>query len=336
MEPSADKPPVLPSPAGAGEGAALVLDHLRRALADWPKVTALRVAFSGGLDSSVLLHALVQLARCEKLPPVYAIHIAHGLQAQARDWPLHCQKFCAVLGVPLEVISVEVDTASASLERAAREARHGAFAERLKKGELLLLAQHQDDQAETLLLALLRGAGVAGLAAMPERWQRSGITWHRPLLHVAAADIRAWLQARGELWVQDPSNTDERYTRNRIRHQLIPVLQHNFAQFRTTFARSSRHCAEAAQLLQELAAVDLATVGCPPRIIALQQLGRARQSNVLRYWLRSQHDTTASTAQMDQLLMQIMACRTRGHRIHLKIGNGFVRRQDTVLHWTAL
>jgi len=222
MEPSADKPPALPSPpcpAGAGEGAALVLDHLRRALADWPKVTALRVAFSGGLDSSVLLHALVQLARCEKLPPVYAIHIAHGLQAQARNWPLHCQKFCDALGVPLEVIRVEVDKTSASLERAAREARHGAFAERLKKGELLLLAQHQDDQAETLLLRLARGAGVRGLAGMPKARVLGQGHLLRPLLGCPRALLESYAKAQGLSWIEDPSNEDTRFARNHLRHE---------------------------------------------------------------------------------------------------------------------
>ncbi|WP_313516091.1 tRNA lysidine(34) synthetase TilS, partial [Pseudomonas sp.] len=140
--------------------------HLIAALAPWRSAPAWRVGFSGGLDSSVLLRLLARLAEREALPSLSAIHVHHGLQAAADAWPAHCQAFCAGLGVPLRIIRVQVDS-RASLERAAREARYRAFAESLGEGEVLLAAQHRDDQAETLLLRLLRGAGVRGLAAMP-------------------------------------------------------------------------------------------------------------------------------------------------------------------------
>ena len=122
------------------------------------------MAFSGGLDSTVLLHLLADLAQHHRLPPLSAVHIHHGLQAAADAWPEHCQAFCDALGVPLQVLRVQVP-AGASLERAAREARYGAFARLTASGEVLLTAQHRDDQAETLLFRLLRGAGVRGLSA---------------------------------------------------------------------------------------------------------------------------------------------------------------------------
>ncbi|AVS85335.1 tRNA(Ile)-lysidine synthetase [Paracidovorax avenae] len=197
----------------------------------------------------------------------------------------------------------------------------------------IALAQHADDQVETVLLALSRGAGVAGLAAMPAFWRRGGIDWHRPLLEVTGADVRAWLTARGEGWVEDPTNADERYTRNRIRARLLPALQAAFPQFRDTFARSASHAAEAAVLLRELAEADLQAIGQPPRIAALRALGRERQANALRHWLRTAHATTPTAAQLGELLDQIAACATRGHRIRIKVGRGFVVRQGDELGW---
>jgi len=170
---------------------------------------------------------------------------------------------------------------------------------------------------------------------MPACWQRAGLHWHRPLLDVPGSALRRWLQAQGHGWSEDPTNADTHYTRNRIRAHLLPALQQALPQFRATFARSSRHCAQASAVLAEIAAADLAAVGCPPQIALVQQLGTARQANVLRHWLRSQYGTTPSSAQLAQLLRQIDACRTRGHRIHLKAGSGFVERSGALLHWQA-
>jgi len=295
----------------------------------------LAVGFSGGADSTALL-----LACALRWPgKIHAWHIHHGLQSAADDFAAHCHTVCQRWDVPLTVQRVNArHTHGQSPEEAARQARYAAFMDLARQSSHIrhvALAQHADDQAETLLLALTRGAGVAGLAAMPECWQRGGITWYRPLLQVAGADVRTWLRARGQSWIEDPSNSEQKYTRNRIRAQLLPVLQQAFPQFRATFARSSRHCADAAELLHELAAADLTHIGCPPRISALQSLSRARQGNVLRHWLRSLHGTTPSTAQLDQLLRQIAACRTRGHHIHLKIGSGFICRHGERIGWIA-
>lgn len=296
----------------------------------------LAVAFSGGADSTALL-----LACSQRWPgQVHAFHVHHGLQAAADDFERHCMALCARLELPLAVRRVDArHVPGQSPEDAARQARYKAFAELALANkaqtaiQTIALAQHADDQVETLLLALSRGAGVAGLAAMPAQWQRDGINWSRPLLGVAGDDVRAWLRARGEHWVEDPTNQDERYTRNRIRHQLLPVLQRVFPQFRNTFARSCSHAAQAAELLQELAAADLAAIGQPPRIAALRGLSQARQANVLRHWLRSQHGTTPSAAQLEALLRQIAACSTRGHHIHLKAGSGHVVREGELLGW---
>jgi len=296
----------------------------------------LAVAFSGGADSTALL-----LACAERWPGrVQAFHVHHGLQAAADDFERHCAALCARLEVPLSVQRVDArHTPGQSPEDAARQARYKAFealaldSQAQTAIQTIALAQHADDQVETLLLALSRGAGVAGLAAMPAQWQRGGLHWSRPLLQVAGAEVREWLRLRGESWAEDPSNTDERYTRNRIRRHLLPVLQQAFPHFRDTFARSCAHAAQAGELLRELAQADLTAVGEPPRIAALRALSHARQANLLRHWLRSRHGTTPSAAQLEALLQQIAACSTRGHGIHLKVGSGYAVREGEALGW---
>lgn len=296
----------------------------------------LAVALSGGADSTALL-----LACAQRWPQqVCAIHVHHGLQEAADAFEQHCVALCERLGVPLAVRRVQARHASGeSPEDAARRARYEAFRAAAQAGwahiaiKNIAIAQHADDQIETLLLALSRGAGLPGLASMPARWERDGITYHRPLLQVPGAALRAWLQARGEAWIEDPTNTDERFTRNRIRARLLPVLQQAFPQFRATFARSAAHAAQAQQLLAEVAVDDLAAVGEPPSIAKLQLLSRARQANLLRHWLRAAHGTTPSAAQLDELLGQVAACTTRGHRIRLKVGQGFAEREGDALRW---
>jgi tRNA(Ile)-lysidine synthase len=296
------------------------------------------VGLSGGADSTALL-----LACARRWPGmVQAIHVHHGLQAAADGFEQHCLDLCHGLGVPLWVERLDARHAPGqSPEDAARHARYKAFevVALASKAHFAIrsiaIAQHADDQVETLLLALSRGAGVAGLAAMPARWERAGLVWHRPLLQVAGGDIRSWLQARGQTWVEDPTNTDERFTRNRIRARLLPALASAFPAFRDTFARSASNAAQAAELLEELAQQDLGRVGAPPQIVELQGLSRSRQANVLRHWLRKFHQTTPAAAQLGELLDQVGACTTRGHRIHIKVGRGFVVRAGQHLNWSS-
>jgi tRNA(Ile)-lysidine synthase len=133
--------------------------------------------------------------------------------------------------------------------------------------------------------------------------------------------------------VEDPTNTDESFTRNRIRAKLLPALDVAFPQFRDTFARSSSHAAQAQSLLNEVAVADLELVGNPPNIHKLQQLSDARMGNALRFWLKTTHQTTPSTAQLSQLVDQIKVCTTRGHKIHIKVGRGFIERKEACIDW---
>jgi tRNA(Ile)-lysidine synthase len=310
---------------------------LHQALADFSPGLPFAVALSGGADSTALLLACVQ-----RWPgQVRAVHIHHGLQEAADGFEAHCHELCEQLGVPLLVRRVQAGHAPGqSPEDAARQARYAALAEAIQtewpEVRDVAVAQHADDQVETLLIALSRGAGLPGLAGMPAQWQRLGLNWHRPLLAVPGAALRDWLRERGQAWVEDPTNSDEQFTRNRIRARLLPVLAEAFPAFRDTFARSAAHAAQAQEVLNEVAAQDWAHVGNPPQITALQSLSRARQALVLRHWLRTCHATTPSTAQLGELLDQLTDCITRGHRLNLKVGRGHVVRLGPVLSWTPL
>jgi tRNA(Ile)-lysidine synthase len=344
----------------------LLSQSFEAAIAAFSPTLPLAVGYSGGADSTALL-----LACAQKWPgQVSAIHIHHGLQDAADDFAAHCEAFCKRINVPLTVKKVDAKhVLGESPEAAARNARYSAFSrintpvsgvfiasaaiKSIVNITNIALAQHADDQAETLLLALSRGAGLPGLAAMPAAWQRDGVQYYRPLLQVSASEIRRWLATQtkfgqsGAPFVEDPTNTDESFTRNRIRAKLLPALDAAFPQFRDTFARSSSHAAQAQLLLNEIAIEDLKQMGSRLRgndnvfsheqyqinIKQLQQLSDARMGNALRFWLKATHQTTPSTAQLIQLIAQIKVCTTRGHQIHIKVGLGFVERQGVSVHW---
>ena len=307
------------------------------AIAAFSPTLPLAVAYSGGADSSALL-----VACARKWPgQVRAIHVHHGLQDAADAFERHCAAACQQLGVSLAVRRVDARHAPGqSPEDAARRIRYDTLRSVLQQewgGAVndVAIAQHADDQVETILLALSRGAGLPGLAAMPARWERGGVAWHRPLLAVAGPEIRAWLAQQQLSWVEDPSNADASFTRNRIRLRLLPALAEAFPQFRETFARSASHAAQGQQLLVEVALQDLAVAGSPPDIRALQRLSRPRQANALRQWLKRDHQSSASAAQLDELLAQVAACTTRGHAIRIKVGHGFVERNGGQLTYIA-
>jgi tRNA(Ile)-lysidine synthase len=307
-----------------------------QALAEFSPGLPFAVALSGGADSVAML-----LACTQRWPgQVRAVHIHHGLQAAADDFQSHCAHLCEQLGVPLVVRRVNAGHAPGqSPEDAARQARYKALSEAVHSEwpevRDVVLAQHADDQVETLLIALSRGAGLPGLASMPAQWQRQGLNWHRPWLSVQGRVLREWLRSQGQAWIEDPSNSDQKFTRNRLRSQVLPALAEALPAFRETFARSAAHAAQAQEVLNEVAAQDLSQTGVPPRIQAVQQLSRARQALVLRHWLRQHHATTPSTAQLNELLGQIEVCTTRGHRLHLKVGQGYIERAGEHLAWRS-
>lgn len=300
------------------------------ALAGWcgrhlPTPELVAIAYSAGADSTALL-----LAAHERWPGrVVAIHVHHGLQTAADAFETQARELCCRLDVPIRACWVDARHAPGqSPEDAARRARYRALAAvaREQGADAVLLGQHADDQAETVLLALSRGAGLPGLAGMAERFEREGMVFGRPLLALASQTLRDWLLHEAHPFVDDPTNSDTRYTRNRIRAVLTPAWQASVPGYREALGRSARHAAQAQSLLDELAESDLALTGNPPAIAAVQALSRARQANVLRLWLKRCAGTAPSEVQLDELLDQIDACRTRGHGLRIRVAAGLVVR----------
>ena len=250
------------------------------------------VAFSGGLDSRALLHALAS-ARDELEAPLGAVHVEHGLHPDAADWAADCRAFCASLDVPFEHLRVDARPGPGeSPEAAARAARYRALREWLPEGHALLTAHHRDDQAETLLLQLLRGAGPHGLAAMPEQAAFGHGHLIRPLLGLGRSDLCQYAETAGLEWIEDPANRELRYDRNLLRHEILPRLARRWPAAAAVLARDAELQAEAAALLDDLAALDLAPaqgrVAGTLSVPALCCLTPRRRRNLLRHWLREQ------------------------------------------------
>src|SRR5688572_4394669 len=261
------------------------LPTLHAALHDRP-AGPVCVAYSGGLDSSVLLHLLATTAGPS---PLRALHVHHGLHPQADAWAEHCTRICATLGVPLTVVRVSVVPAGDGPEAAARAARHGAFAEALIDGEVLALAHHRDDQAETWLLRALRGSGSDGLSAM-RRWREfgHGRLW-RPLLEHGRDDLLAYARTHALDWIDDPSNSETTFDRNFLRQRVMPLLRQRWPHADSALAQSAGLAAQAGELLdvgdaQALADAATADPHClsRQRLLAMPATRRAR---VLRRWI---------------------------------------------------
>src|SRR5687767_10443917 len=284
---------------------------LGRLLHGWP-VARLCVALSGGVDSMALLLACQRIRDRQPCVQLRAIHVNHGLQPSAAQWTEHCRAQCARLGIPFE--SVELALApprGLSVEAVAREARYQALAARLLPGETLLTAHHQDDQLETVLLQLFRGAGVAGLAAMPASTPFGNGLHLRPLLDVTRAAIEADADAAGLPRIEGPTNLSRRFDRGLLRREIMPLLRARWPSVSRSVARSARHAAAAQSLLDELAELDAVGAIEHGRLLAarLAQLSRVRQANLLRWWLRGAGLGMPSEARLDSILDDLLPAR---------------------------
>nr|WP_063573703.1 tRNA lysidine(34) synthetase TilS [Luteibacter rhizovicinus] len=282
-----------------------LIDHLALALDDVPGVP-LVVAFSGGPDSTALLHALAgQMPR----PPLRALHVDHGLHADSATWAVHCRRMCDSLGVPIDVVRVTVDlTRGEGIEAAARRARHDAFASALKPGEHIVLAHHRDDQMETVLLKLMRGAGPDGLAGMrPMRPLAAGVLW-RPLLDLPRAALLDHIAANGLSTLHDPSNDDPRIARGYLRATVIPALVDQWPQAAISITHSARLCREAADGLREGWIEALNRLRRDENTLDAREwldLHPAWRAPLLDHWLHAASLSAPTTAQRDALERQI-------------------------------
>ena len=268
------------------------------------------IAFSGGLDSTVLAHALRAV---DTGVPLVAIHIDHELQEDSGRWDSHCEAFAAALGIEYRSLRVTVPTDTGKgLEAAAREARYAALHDELGRGDWLLSAHHREDQAETLLINLVRGSGPAGIAGIGSI-RRFGPGWlARPLLQVGRAALQAYADAHELQWIEDPSNEDRRFDRNFLRHDVLPRLQSRWPDIASRLQRSATHAGEAAGLLADLAQIDLEALGGHPQhlpVDGLLGLSPGRQRNILRYSLRTLGLATPTALQLERIMTEVLPAR---------------------------
>ncbi len=275
-----------------------------------PAGGSILVGLSGGVDSVVLLHLLAGLAP-RHFWKLSALHVHHGISPNADAWAEFCAKLCGQLAIPLQIERVDIaPLREKGIEAAARELRHAALSR--QPADFVALAHHQDDQAETMLLQLLRGAGVKGAAAMPlVKATAQGPALLRPLLDISRAELEEYAAHHGLQWVVDESNSDETYPRNFLRHRVLPQLEQRFPACRTTLARAASHFAEADVLLDALAGLDAhdAFDGKTLSVARLSELDRRRAKNLLRWFLAQRCALMPENPRLEEMLRQLISAR---------------------------
>ncbi|MDF2179608.1 tRNA lysidine(34) synthetase TilS [Aliiglaciecola sp. CAU 1673] len=293
------------------------------------------VAYSGGMDSQVLLHLLVTLRNQIPSLNIGAVHIHHGLSSNADSWQVHCANICEQWQVSFLTarLSLRPD-AGESLEAAARKARYAAIAKLVPANSVVLLGHHLQDQLETMLLQLKRGAGPKGLSAMGKETLRDGHLYLRPLLEIERDDILAYAKANKLQWIEDESNADERFDRNFLRHNILPMLQSRWPAMAKATARSARLCAEQQSLLDEVVSGYLQKLRRAPTILDIPLLmahARAWQQQIIRLWLAGLDAPALSEKQLDMLKDEVLLAREDANPC-LSFGGYELRRFDNALY----
>lgn len=292
------------------------------------------IGFSGGMDSHVLLDLLVQAFRSNKEGEapieIGAIHVHHGLSPKADAWVLHCEQVCAALQVPLVVLWVDATPVEGeSPEEVARIVRLKAWEHFLQKGEALLLAHHQNDQAETILLRLFRGAGPLGLGGMLPKSNLGPHEVIRPLLEYSQMDLMAYAKTRGLEWIEDESNTDRRFDRNFLRHEILPNLMARWPRVVRSVSRAGALCLETVTAVQVLAYEDFLRVQGRSEsalsVKALLELDPVRRKGAIRYWLQHLGFLLPSRDHLERIVREILNAKA-GATPRLKMGNYEIRR----------
>jgi len=284
--------------------------QLLAAIKQFPPASRYWAAYSGGLDSHVLLHAL-SVIRGELDADIHVIHINHGLSSDAKAWSQHCETVCKELSVPCNTYEVNATPQPGeSPEAAARRARYAALAGIVRQGDCVMTAHHQDDQAETVLLQMLRGAGPRGLAAMPFYTEFSHGMLARPLLEFTRDELHGYALNEGLQWINDQSNFDTGYQRNYLRHEVLPQLKSRWPAMARIVSRSAAHCADAADLMDTIAVADLDKIRGPyPNTVYIEGLLALKASNrrnVIRFWFRQIGLQLPETIHLDQLSHDVL------------------------------
>ncbi|MDP5213063.1 tRNA lysidine(34) synthetase TilS [Pseudoalteromonas tunicata] len=299
-----------------------------------PNVKTLTVALSGGVDSVVLLHLVATYQALNPDVKVQAVHVNHGISPHAHAWQDFCQRLCAELTIPFNAISVTIDKKNRqSLEAVARELRYQALVSVTQVQDVILLGQHQDDQVETFFLQLKRGSGLSGLSAMANTSEFEGRILVRPLLETSRASIEAFCQQFNLSHIEDESNSDVKYDRNYLRHQILPELNSRFAGFNQCVARSASLLREQQTLINEIAELDHQSValGSQLQILKLLALSDIRRRNVLRYWLALHRCLMPSYAVLAELVSQLQSEKADANLV-IKLSAGTLRQYNQLLY----
>ncbi|WP_432471922.1 tRNA lysidine(34) synthetase TilS [Amphritea sp. HPY] len=291
------------------------------------------IGLSGGLDSMVLLALAAKVLPADQ---IVVLHVDHQLQIRSSQWRDFCQRQAQQRNLSYHSVSVTVD-ASASLERAARDARYRAFEEFLNVGDCLLLAHHSNDQAETMLYRLLRGAGLRGLSGIPVTRTVGAGRLLRPLLQRNRAELQNWADQNHLDWIDDPSNLDPTFDRNFLRHQVMPLLESRWPGFVGRWQRTAEYMSDADQLLDELAAIDLSHIATKFTALdlnLLSELSLSRQHNLLRFWIARQGGGRISRQQLAVVFSDVIAAQP-GSSPELQLGERLLRRYRNNLYLTV-
>lgn len=310
----------------------VINEAMRQVLIEAPHIL---IGYSGGLDSTVLLHALASDPLLSS--KIEAVHVHHGLSVHATDWQKHCESWCHHHQVPLRVYHADLNSGP-NLEERARQARYTIFETLLCEQVCLVLAHHQDDQAETLLLALCRGTGLTGLVGMPRVRSFGQGLLLRPLLEQTKESLTHYAVSHGLCWISDESNDDVSFSRNYLRHEVMPLLRRRWPAVAAAMRTASYHCEQAQSNLNDLAHLD-----CPDLMMGsttlsydvLMTLSEARLTNVLRVWLAGQGCSMPSSKVLDKLMHEVMRAKTDAHP-SLIMGQYVIRRYQSTLYCCPL
>lgn len=309
-------------------------EHISRIVQSLTSSKRLWVAFSGGLDSLVLLHLLISAFKNDDSYQIGALHIHHGISAKADTWVIHCEEICTNLAVPIKIIWVNGNVyGGRSPEEVAREARYKAFEEFLQPNECLVLAHHEMDQAETVLLRLFRGSGPLGLGGMLNKLKIGSGELIRPLLHVPKEELIEYASFNRLSWIEDESNDNVRFDRNFLRHEIIPALKERWPKVIPSIVRSADLCLDTALFLQELAIKDHEIVKESDGSLSVAQLlhlETLRRREVIRWWLHKNGFHVPSRDHMERIDREILKAKP-GAKPRLKIGGYELFREKNSL-----